>query len=119
SLKKNLYAIEKQYGKEYQAEYKIQNTAHQAIIEPLIQEYNEAVEAARTEYCGVRPPETEYNPEDPCQQPKAIPFPKLPAFEFNFRDEIAAESLVASLKQENLEALLDILGHQFEQTETE
>ncbi|WP_185095012.1 hypothetical protein [Chryseobacterium taiwanense] len=118
SLKKNLIVVEKQYNKEYQAEYKIQNTAHQATIEPLIQEYNEAVEAARTEYCEVRPSETEYNPEDPCQQPRAIPFPKLPDFEFNFRDEVAAETLVDSLKSENLDALLDVLGHKFEQTET-
>lgn len=118
SLKKNLVVVEKQYNKEYQAEYKIQDTAHQATIEPLIQEYNEAVEAARTEYCGVRPSETEYNPEDPCQQPRAIPFPKLPDFEFNFRDEVAAETLADSLKPENLEALLDVLGHKFAQTET-
>jgi hypothetical protein len=119
NLKKNLSAVEKQYSKEYQAEYKTQNEAYQVTVEPLIQEYNEAVEAARTEYCGVRPPETEYNPEDPCQQPRAIPFPKLPAFEFNFRDEITAESLVDSLKPENLEALFDVLGYKFEQTESE
>ncbi|WBV59459.1 hypothetical protein PFY12_10355 [Chryseobacterium camelliae] len=118
SLKKNLSGIEKQYHKEYQAEYKTQNEAHQAIIEPLIQEYSEAVEAARTEYCGVRPSGTEYNPEDPCQQPRAIPFPKLPGFEFNFREEIAPESLASSLKPENIESLLDVLGYRFEPTET-
>ncbi|WEK69012.1 MAG: hypothetical protein P0Y62_14300 [Candidatus Chryseobacterium colombiense] len=118
SLNKNLSIVQKQYHKEYQAEYKTQNEAHQTRIEPLIQEYNESVEAARTEYCGVRSPGTEYNPEDPCQKPKQIPFPKLPTFEFNFRDEIAASSLVSSLKQENLEALLDVLGHKFDRTET-
>ncbi|MPS64076.1 MAG: hypothetical protein DI622_00915 [Chryseobacterium sp.] len=117
-LKRNLTTVEKQYQKEYQAEYKIQNEAHQTRIEPLIQEYNEAVEAARAEYCGVRPPGTEYNPEDPCQQPREIPFPKLPTFEFNFRDEVAAESLANSLKPENIESLLDVLGYKFEQTAT-
>jgi len=119
NLRKNISAVEKEYRKEYQAEYKTQNEAYQVTVDPLIQEYNEAVEAARTEYCGVRPPETEYNPEDPCQQPRVIPFPKLPAFEFNFRDEIAAESLVESLKPENLEALFDVLGYKFEQTDSE
>lgn len=117
-LKKNLSVVEKQYYKEYQTEYKIQNEAHQERVEPLIQEYNEAVAAAKTEYCEVRPPETEYNPEDPCQQPRDIPFPKLPVFEFNFRDEITAESLANSLKPESFEALLDILGHKFEPTAT-
>lgn len=117
SLNKNLSAVQKQYHKEYQAEYKIQNEAYQDRIAPLIEAYNEAVESARAEYCGVRPPETEYNPEDPCQQPREIPFPKLPVFEFNFRDEITAESLAGSLKPENIEALLDVLGYKFEQTE--
>lgn len=115
-LKKNLSVVEKQYYKEYQAEYKIQNEAHQERIEPLIEEYNEAVAAAKAEYCGVRPPETEYNPEDPCQQPREIPFPKLPPFEFNFKEEVTSESLANSLKPENLEALLDILGHKFDPT---
>ncbi|MCA6066942.1 hypothetical protein JI747_007120 [Chryseobacterium sp. RG1] len=117
-LKKNLSVVEKQYYKEYQTEYKIQNEAHQERIEPLIEEYNEAVAAAKAEYCGVRPPETEYNPEDPCQQPRDIPFPKLPPFEFNFKDEVTSESLANSLKPENLEALLDILGHKFDPTAT-
>ncbi|WP_117590797.1 hypothetical protein [Chryseobacterium sp. Leaf405] len=113
-LKKNLTATEKKYQKEYQAEYKIQDEAHQKLIEPIIEKYNEAVAFAQEEYCGIRPPGTEYNPEDPCQQPKNIPYPKLPTFEFNFRDEVSAESLTESLKAESLETLLDVLGHKFE-----
>jgi len=113
-LKKNLTATEKKYQKEYQAEYKIQDEAHQKLIEPIIEKYNEAVAVAQEEYCGIRPPGTEYNPEDPCQQPKQIPYPKLPAFEFNFKDEVSAESLTESLKAESLETLLDVLGHKFE-----
>lgn len=113
-LKKNLTVVEKKYQKEYQAEYKIQDEAHQTRIAPIIDEYNEAVAAAKEEYCGIRPPGTEYNPEDPCQQPKEVPYPKLPKFEFNFRDEVSAESLAETLKAENVEALLDVLGHTFE-----
>lgn len=117
SLKKSLAATEKQYNKDYQDEYKSQDEAHQARIEPYIQAYNEAVTAAKDQYCGVRPPGEEYNPEDPCSQPKVVPFPKLPPFEFSFRDEVSAESLVESLKPENIEALLDVLGYKFNPTE--
>jgi hypothetical protein len=114
SLKKNLTATEKQYNKEYQAEYKVQNEAYQREIAPIMDEYNAAVAAAKEEYCGIRPPGTEYNPEDPCQQPKEVPYPRLPSFEFNFRDQVTAESFTESLKEESLETLFDVLGYKFE-----
>ncbi|MET3536661.1 hypothetical protein [Chryseobacterium limigenitum] len=113
-LKKNLSAVEKKYNKEYQAEYQSQDEAYQRQIAPIITAYNEAVEAAREEYCGVRPPGTEYDPKDPCQQPKTVPYPTLPKFDFTFRDEVSAENLVTSLKPENVETLLDVLGHKFD-----
>lgn len=115
ALTKNLTGMEKQYRKEYQAEYQIQDEAYQREIAPIMEQYGKDLEAARLEYCGVRPPGTEYNPEDPCQQPPAVPFPSLPKFDFKFRDEVSAESLVQSLKPENLEALLDVLGYKFQQ----
>ncbi|WP_415325084.1 hypothetical protein [Chryseobacterium sp. MMS23-Vi53] len=114
SLKKNLSSVEKQYNKEYQAEYKVQDEAYQTRIAPDLEAYNEAVAAAKEEYCGVRPPGIEYDPKDPCQQPRTVPFPKLQKFEFNFRDEVVAENLVASLKPENVETLLDVLGYKFD-----
>ncbi|MCS3867719.1 nitrogen regulatory protein PII-like uncharacterized protein [Chryseobacterium ginsenosidimutans] len=118
SLKKNLTSTEKQYNKEYQAEYKVQEVAHQDRIAPTIAAYNEAVVAAKEEYCGMRPPGTEYNPEDPCQHPKEVPYPKLPPFEFNFRDQVTAESFTESLQEESLETLFDVLGYKFEPQQT-
>jgi hypothetical protein len=113
-LNRDLSVVEKQYNKEYQEEFKIQNQAHQERIIPLLEEYNRAVAASKQEYCSTRPPGTEYNPEDPCQQLPVVPFPRLPEFEFKFRDEVSAESLVTELKPENLEALLDVLGYKFD-----
>ncbi|WP_449386724.1 hypothetical protein [Chryseobacterium lineare] len=113
-LNRNLSAIIKQYKKDYEIEIKIQKQAHQEMIIPLLEEYERAVAAAKQEYCSTRPPGTEYNPEDPCQQLPIVPFPRLPEFEFNFRDEVSAESLVTDLKPENLEALLDVLGYKFD-----
>lgn len=113
-LSKNLTLAQKQYQKEYEAEHKKYDDAYQLRTEPLINEYNDAVTAAKEEYCGIRPPGTEYNPEDPCHQPKDVPFPKLPKFEFSFRDEVNGDSLTAALKPESIETLLDILGYQFD-----
>lgn len=113
ALNKNLVIAEKQYNKEYQDEYKSQDEAYQTVIAPLIAEYNEAVADAKDAYCEVRPPGEEYDPQDPCRQPKEVPYPVLPKFEFSFREEVSGESLVSSLKPENIETLLDILGYDF------
>lgn len=112
-LKKNLSIAEKQYSKEYQAAYQLQEETYQAEIAPIIAEYNAAVAAATSEYCEVRPPEQQYDPKDPCRQPREVPQPVLPKFEFSFRDEISGESLVAALKPDNLETTLSILGFEF------
>jgi len=113
-LNKNLSVIKKQYKKDYETEFKIQNQAHQERVIPLLEEYERAVAASKQEYCSTRPPGTEYNPEDPCQQLPIVPFPRLPEFEFKFRDEVSAESLATELKPENLETLLDVLGYKFD-----
>jgi len=113
ALKKNLAAAEKQYQKEYQAAYKIQEEAYQRTIAPIITEYNEAVALAKEEYCGIREPGVKYDPLDLCHQPKEVPYPVLPKFEFTFRDEISADYLISSLKPENLETLLGLLGYDF------
>lgn len=113
TLKRNLSVTEKEYNKDYQISYQSQEDAYQKEIAPIIEKYNEDVAAAKAQYCEVRPPDQEYDPKDPCRQPKEIPYPKLKKFEFNFRDEVSARTLVASLKEENIETLLDVLGYQF------
>ncbi|MBB4806732.1 hypothetical protein HNP38_002028 [Chryseobacterium defluvii] len=113
ALKKNLSSAEKQYNKEYQSALVVQEEAYQAEIAPVIAEYNEAVAAAKDEYCGVRPSDQEYDPKDPCRQPKEVPYPVLPKFNFEFREEVSGESLTTALKPDNLEAALDLLGFEF------
>lgn len=113
-LNRNLSAIIKQYKKDYEIEFKTQNQAHRERIIPLLEEYEGAVAEAKQKYCSTRPPGTDYNPEDPCQQLPIVPFPRLPEFEFKFRDEVSAESLATELKPENLESLLDVLGYKFD-----
>lgn len=112
-LKKNLSVTQKEYNKDYQTSYQSQQEAYQREIAPIIEKYNEEVADARAKYCEVRPPDQEYDPKDPCRQPKEVPYPKVQKFEFSFRDEVSARTLVASLKEENIDTLLDVLGYQF------
>jgi hypothetical protein len=113
ALKKNLSATEKQYNKDYQASYKSMEEGYRQETAPTIAEYNDAVAKAKEEFCKVRIPDTKYDPSDPCQQPKQIPYPDIPKFEFEFRPEISGSSLVTSLKSKNLETLLDLLEFDF------
>lgn len=111
NLKKDLSKMRKEYNKEYQSESKRQEAAYQEEIRPIIEEYNQQVEDERVRYCGIKDPNLEYNPEDPCHQPKRIPAPNLPPFEFNFRDEVDLASLSENLKEQNFEVLLIALGY--------
>jgi hypothetical protein len=58
--------------------------------------------------------DVKYDPADPCQQIPAVPEPVLQKFDFRFRPEIEAEQLLGKLKSENVDALLDVLGYNFQ-----
>ncbi|WP_187695289.1 hypothetical protein [Chryseobacterium sp.] len=111
NLKKDISKMQKAYNKEFDSEYKSQEASYQETISPIIDEYNQKIEDAKTAYCDLREPAAEYDPADPCKQPQEIPFPNLPAFEFNFRDEVDMVSLSESLESENFEVLLSAIGY--------
>ncbi|WP_267406652.1 MULTISPECIES: hypothetical protein [unclassified Chryseobacterium] len=112
-LKKNLVIAEKQYNKEYQEAYNTQKEAYEKHISVILQQYQDDVEKEKERFCSVRPSGTTYDPKDPCMQPKQIPYPNLPVFEVSFRDQISGQSLVTSLKTENLETILLLLEFDF------
>ena len=112
NLRKDLSKMQKAYEKEYQAEYKRQELAYQEEVQPTIDQYNQDVEDAKTAYCEVRDPNIEYNPNDPCQQPREVAYPVLPKFEFSFSDEVDLTSLSESLDSHNFETLLGALGYE-------
>ncbi|MDR3024202.1 hypothetical protein [Chryseobacterium sp.] len=114
ALKKNLSTIERLYKAEYQKEYTVREEAYQNEIAPIIEEYNREVIANRDRYCQVRNPDVKYDPADPCHQIPSIPEPVLPKFNFQFRPEIEADSLLRAIKPENLDALFDVLGYNFQ-----
>ncbi|WP_223598267.1 hypothetical protein [Chryseobacterium sp. GVT01B] len=114
ALKKNLSTIERLYKAEYQKEYTAREEAYQNEIAPIIEEYNREVIANRDKYCQVRNPDVKYDLADPCQQIPSIPEPVLPKFNFQFRPEIEADSLLRAIKPENLDALFDVLGYNFQ-----
>lgn len=119
ALKKNLSSIERLYKAEYQKEYAAAEEIHQKEIAPLIEQYNKDVIANKDRYCQVRNPDIKYDPADPCQQIPEIPKPQLPKLNFQFRQEIEADSLLRAIKPENLDTLLDVLGYDFQKDAAE
>ncbi|WP_336962369.1 hypothetical protein [Chryseobacterium contaminans] len=113
ALKKSLSGLERKYRAEYQDAYKIREQEYKKEIAPIIERYNAEIAANRERYCEIRKPEVKYDPTDPCQQIPMVPEPVLPPFEFNFRSEIESDLLLRTLKPEDLDALLDILGFDF------
>ncbi|MCT2563394.1 hypothetical protein [Chryseobacterium herbae] len=118
-LTKNFILLEKQYRDDYQREYEIQHQKYQEEIAKAIEEYNAKVAENREKYCPTRTPGMPYDPKDPCQQIPGVPEPVLPKFNFQFRSEIEAEYLTRALKPENMDTLLDILGHDFQPESTD
>ncbi|RKE78606.1 hypothetical protein [Chryseobacterium sp. AG363] len=114
ALKKNLSSIERLYKAEYQKEYAAAEEIHQKEIAPLIEQYNKDVIANKDRYCQVRNQDIKYDPADPCQQIPEIPKPQLPKLNFQFRQEIEADSLLRAIKPENLDTFLDVLGYDFQ-----
>jgi len=112
-LKKEISLIEKSYNKEYQQGYKADEQKYQDSIQPLLDEYYAQVEEARKKYCEIRKPDQPYNPQDPCQQPETIPYPKIPKFEFSFRPEIDGRTMVSSLKPTSIDTVLSLLEYNF------
>ncbi|PIF43689.1 hypothetical protein CLU96_0601 [Chryseobacterium sp. 52] len=119
SLKKNFTLLDKQYRNEYQKEYEIQYEKYQGEIAEAIETYNAQVVENREKYCPTRTPGVAYDPKDPCQQIPKVPEPAIKKFSFEFRSEIEAEYLVRILTPENLDALMDILGYDFQPGSTD
>ena len=108
-LRKELQKSEKIYQKEYKAAYNSEQEKHQAVVDSIMEEYQQNLEDTKRNWCAVRDLKNEYNPEDPCQQPPGIPQPKLPKLKFEFRNEIDFNFLSSSLSQESYGALLELL----------
>ncbi|WP_343681062.1 hypothetical protein [Chryseobacterium arthrosphaerae] len=114
ALKKNLSAIERVYKAEYQSAYKEAEVPYKREVAAIIEQYNTEIAGNRDKYCQIRNSEIKYDPADPCQQIPKIPDPVFPKFDFQFRPEIEAEQLLGELKSDNVDALFDILGHDFQ-----
>lgn len=115
-LTKEISLIENSYKKEYTREYKASEEKHNESNQSILDEYYARVEEARRKYCEIRNPELPYDPEDPCNKPEEIPYPKLPKFEFSFRPEVDARTLVSGLKPDSIDTILSLLEYDFSET---
>lgn len=109
NLKKELEKVEISYKNEYQKNYDRAQLAYQEEIRPILDAHEREVQEATTRWCGVRDPQVAYDPKDPCNQPPVIPQPRLPRFEFQFRDEIDFGFLESALSPASFETLLEVL----------
>lgn len=109
TLKKELEKVEGSYKKEYQKNYDRAQASYQDEIRPILEEHQRAVQEANMRWCSVRDPQIPYDPADPCNQPPVVPEPRLPRFEFEFRNEIDLEFLQGKLSEGAFETLLDVL----------
>lgn len=108
-LKKELQKVEKAYKKEYQVSFEKEQLKYQAEIQPIIDDYHKNVEDAKTKWCSVRNPDVPFDAADPCNEPPVVPMPKLPAFNFKFRNEIDLEHLKSVLSAPAFDTLLEVL----------
>ncbi len=95
--------LEKKYQKEYKASYKTALEDHEAVVQPLMREYELAWDAERKALCDIPKPDN-YNPNDYCFQPD-VSFPELPELEFSFSQPTSAEALEADLTEGSFETL--------------
>lgn len=105
-LQQELYQAEKVYRKKRDAEYESKLKQYQEDIKPLLDEYNEDVETARQQWCTVRDLNVPFDPNDPCNQPPAVPQPVIPEFTFVFTEEMDEDFLSEVISQESLAVLI-------------
>lgn len=110
TLKKELEKAERKYRKEYQSAYQREEEIYQEKVKPVIDRYNQEVEAAKRSWCEVRDPKIPYDANNPCNEPPQIPFPKLPKFDFVFKSEMNLEDLQKNLSEESLNTFFELMG---------
>ena len=112
ALRQDLEVLADEYQKEYQEAYQEARDDYNKVIAPLIREYEAELEAAREKYCSAIPPDQrKYDPNDPCQQVPAVPFPELPEFKFEFKPELSDEQLKTRLDPVSYQTLMECIGY--------
>ncbi|WP_410878477.1 hypothetical protein [Myroides sp. DW712] len=112
-LQQDLAVLANEYQKEYQEAYTAAQEAYDKEVAPIYTKYYQELEEARKSFCSTVPMEKrEYNPEDPCQQPPAVPIPSVPKFDFKFREELSLKELQDKLDPISYQTLLKSIGYQ-------
>lgn len=115
TLQEELALAEKAYQKEYQGAYESAYEEYQNSIEPILQNHAAEVEASKSKWCEIKDPNVVYDPKDPCQQLPVVPEPKLPKFEFAFRQEMDSKFLSEFLSPQSFEAYQNLLNSSTEE----
>lgn len=113
-LKMELEASERVYRKSYETQFNKDYKTYKAEIKPTLDQYNEAVEAAKKEWCSLSPTSSTlpYDSSDPCQQPPLVPEPIIPEFEFSYIEELDDTFISEQLSAESYEVYQNLNKNQ-------
>lgn len=100
-LKKELKKVELLYNKDYAKAYETAQKDYKLTIDPILNQYNDDLEAAKQSWCSVRSSEQPFDSQDPCNNPPKISEPVLPEFEFTYQKAIDSTYLQAKLTSES------------------
>lgn len=107
-LKEELEAYHQDFKKKYDKAYQKAKKVYDDENKPIIDQYKLDVEKAKNTWCENRP-SSEYNSQDPCQQPPTVPYPSLPDFEFDFNPDLTNKNLSQNLSDNALSTLYFLL----------
>ncbi|WP_298893674.1 hypothetical protein [uncultured Psychroserpens sp.] len=109
-LSKELKRVEKAYQKEKSKALEAAQKDYQKQIKPILDQYTIDIENEKKRWCGIKDPNVDYDPNDPCNQPDSLPEPELPEFTFEFKKELDYEYLQSKLSPESFETLSDLVA---------
>lgn len=107
---KELRQLEKAYLSNYSKAYDTARREYDERHKPTLEAYYRSLEEARTAFCQVRNQDVKYDENDPCHQPAAVPYPSIPAFEFDFGAQVDWANLRAKMTPESYSVLTEAIG---------
>jgi hypothetical protein len=109
TLKTALAKVEKDYDAEYRAAYKAAEAANQSLTKPILDNYQQEVDASNRAWYSKRDPNTPIDPNNPYDKPPLVLQPDLPKFEFEFKKQIDLNYLQTVLSAEDFDTLANLL----------
>lgn len=113
NLRQDLLDAQTDHQVTYETAYQAAEKQYQTTVAQLWEDYRQQKEKARETYCASPNAHSEYNPNDPCQQPPYVPEPTIPDFSFTYDAEVTPTKLQGELSADAYNTMLGVLGYDF------